>query len=237
MELLPINNNNGQSYGYIVYRKSNLNIPKNAVLKIEGRVCDTVLVLINGELKSKILKEPTDVNEFGYWRLKDSTLNLGNEEYKNVTLELVVENFGRVNYGKLYQFIQKKGLWQGNVLLNSDVLHNWEIFPMEFKKSWTQKLTDWQKVDFPTGPTLYRSELIVDDPKDTYIDMREWKKGFVIVNNFVLGRYCLLGPQQSMYLPAPLLKKGTNEILIFEHFAAAKQVKFAEKLIFEEHLQ
>lgn len=237
MELLPINNNNGQSYGYIVYRKTNINIPKNAILKIEGRVCDTIMVLINGELKSKVLSKPSDLNEFGYWKLKDSTLNLGNEEYDNATLDLVIENWGRINYGKLYQFNQKKGLWQGDVSLNNNTLKNWQIYPLEFKKSWTEKLIDWQKANFQIGPALYKTILHVDDPKDTYIDMREWTKGFVIVNQFVLGRYCLLGPQQSIYLPAPVLKKGDNEILVFEHFKPAKKVKFTGQLLFEEHLE
>lgn len=236
MESLPINNNNGQSYGYIVYRKTNIKIPKNSVLKIEGRVCDTIMVLINGELKSNVLKEPNDLNEFGYWKLKDSDLNLGDGEYENATLDLVVENWGRVNYGKLYQFNQKKGLWQGNVLLNEEILQSWQIFPLEFKKTWTQQLSGWQESIFQQGPVLYRTILNTEEPADTYIDMRNWNKGFVVVNNFVLGRYCHLGPQQSIYLPAPLLKQGENEIMVFEHFIPAKQLNFTDNLIFEEHL-
>lgn len=66
MELLPINNNAGQSYGYIVYKKTNLDIPANSILKISGRVCDTVMVLINGKLISKSLQNNDDLNHFGY---------------------------------------------------------------------------------------------------------------------------------------------------------------------------
>lgn len=237
MEMLPINNNNGQSYGYIVYRKININISKNSILSIEGRVCDTVMVMVNGKLMSPILRERKNLDEFGYWKLKDSSLNLGNEELKNATIDLIVENWGRVNYGKLHQFNQKKGIWQGNVLLNREVVQDWQIFPLEFKKSWTKKLIGFQKPTFSKEPTLYKAILTTDDPKDTYIDMRKWTKGFIIINNFVLGRYCLLGPQKSVYLPAPFVNKGDNEILIFEHFTPAKEVEFTEKLIFEEHLE
>ncbi|KAI4458761.1 beta-galactosidase related [Holotrichia oblita] len=46
-------------------QEENLGIPANSILKIEGRVCDTVMVLINGELKSKILEEVSDLDGFG----------------------------------------------------------------------------------------------------------------------------------------------------------------------------
>ncbi|KAJ8965798.1 hypothetical protein NQ314_003896 [Rhamnusium bicolor] len=227
MELLNINNNSGQSYGYIVYKKSNIDIPKNSILKIEGRVCDTVLALVNGQLKSKVLKTQEDLDGFGYWKLKDSTLNLGPDEYKSATLELVVENWGRVNYGKLYQFKQHKGLWQGNVLLNDDILSNWQIIPLEFKKAWIQNLKSWRTPTSTIGPKLYKALLNVDEPNDTFVDLRDWNKGFVVINGFVLARYLTLGPQQMAYLPAPLLRKGENEILIFEHFFPSESIKFA----------
>lgn len=112
MELLSINNNSGQSYGYIIYRKEHLNLTANSVLKIKGRVCDTVIVLVNGELISKPLTQISDLNGFGFWRVKDSTITLNAEELIDVTLDLIVENWGRVNFGKLDQFDQYKGLWQ-----------------------------------------------------------------------------------------------------------------------------
>ncbi|XP_057663243.1 beta-galactosidase-1-like protein 3 [Diorhabda carinulata] len=235
MELLNINNNSGQSYGYIVYRKTNTDISKNSILKIEGRVCDTVLVLINGELKNKIITTKDDLNGFGYWRVKDSTLELGDRDYKNATLDLVVENWGRVNYGYLQQFNQFKGIWQGNVLINEEVIQFNVAIPLQFDKKSTKKFIDWQKPSFTVGPKLYKGVLNIDETKDTYIDMRDWIKGFVIVNNFVLARYLTLGPQQSVYLPAPLLKKGSNDIFIFEHFTPAKLIKFTQDLIHEVH--
>ncbi|KAG5864889.1 hypothetical protein JTB14_031307 [Gonioctena quinquepunctata] len=233
MELLPINNNSGQSYGYIIYKKSNVNIPKNSTLTIEGRVCDSVIVLINGQIKSKIPETKKDLNGFGYWKWKNSSLNLGSEDYNGATLELMVENWGRVNYGKLSQFNQFKGLWQGGILLNDHVLEIEEIIPLEFKKSWIKELDQWQTPSFKLGPKLYRSELNLVESRDTYIDLREWNRGVIIINDFVLSRYFRLGPQQTVYLPAPLLKKGVNEIIIFEHFTPAKMMKFVEDPIFE----
>lgn len=234
MESLNINNNSGQSYGYIVYRKKNISIPPNSILKIEGHVCDTVLVLLDGDLKSKIVKSKEDLNGFGYWRLKDSEIPLGEKGYLNATLDLVVENFGRVNYGKLHQFNQYKGLWQGNILLNDSIVGQWDIAPLQFQKCWTNSLINWKPIEIFSGPALYKATFETMELSDCFIDMREWQKGFVIINGFVLGRYFKLGPQQTLYLPAPFLNKGLNTILIFEHFRSAPDIKFCTNHIFEE---
>jgi hypothetical protein len=55
MEMLPINQNSGQSYGYIVYHREDLDIPANSLLTITGHVRDTVMVLVNNVLISNAL--------------------------------------------------------------------------------------------------------------------------------------------------------------------------------------
>ena len=40
--------------------------------------------------------------------------------------------------------------------------------------------------------------------------------GLMILNGFNLGRYWEIGPQKRLYIPAPLLKTGRNEIILFE---------------------
>ncbi|XP_060519255.1 beta-galactosidase-1-like protein 2 [Cylas formicarius] len=235
MELLDINNGSGQSYGYVVYRKKGIDISAGSTLTIEGHVCDTVMVLINGKLVSKVYESVEDLDGFGFWRKKDSSLGLGSIAYKNATLDLVVENFGRVNYGKLYQFNQHKGLWQGDVLINQQPLSSWQIIPLEFKKKWTGSLRGWRSPTFAKGPALYRGVLEVEDltSRDTYINLAGWSKGFVAVNGFVLARYFEVGPQRTAYLPGPLLHKGENEILFFEHFTPAKSIAFETDPVFE----
>lgn len=46
--------------------------------------------------------------------------------------------------------------------------------------------------------------------------MSNWGKGVVWVNGNNLGKYWKIGPQQTIYLPKEWLKKGKNEIIIFE---------------------
>ena len=43
-----------------------------------------------------------------------------------------------------------------------------------------------------------------------------WGKATVFLNGFCLGRLWEIGPQKRLYIPAPLLKEGRNELLILE---------------------
>ena len=63
---------------------------------------------------------------------------------------------------------------------------------------------------------LYSGTFEVAAPGDTFLDMEHWGKGIVFVNGINLGRYWRVGPQQTLYLPGCFLKKGKNEIIIFE---------------------
>ncbi|KAJ8920374.1 hypothetical protein NQ315_005239 [Exocentrus adspersus] len=238
MELLDINNNSGQSVGYIVYRKENVDLPVSTVLKIEGHVCDTALVLVNGVLISPVLESKDDFNGFGYWRLENSTITLlTGEGLSNATVDIVVEEWGRMNGGNIYQYNKTfKGLWQELLqvmfTLTMKKISDWKIIPLEFKKNWTNNLEGWTDKTTNEGTALFYAALeIPTEPRDTFIDMRKWNKGLVIVNGFPIGKYLFLGPQQTLYIPAPFLRKGTNDIVIFEHFEAADEVSFASKQI------
>lgn len=232
MEKLPINNDAGQSYGYIVYRKTGLSIAENSTLRIMGYVRDTVMVLLNGRLISNIPKNATDICKFGFWTTEDSHLNLPVSAMKNATLDLIVENMGRVNYGRITSFVQFKGL-ENYVYLNDEKLSDWVIVPFEFKKSFNKNLKDLIITDKISPPAIYSFELILDNnPEDTFVDMRNWTKGITIVNGFVLGRHFFVGPQQSLFLPASFLKKGANYIQVFEHYKAPKSLKFSEIPLF-----
>jgi beta-galactosidase len=66
------------------------------------------------------------------------------------------------------------------------------------------------------GPVLRSATFTVSTPTDTYLDLRQWGKGSVWVNGHNLGRYWGIGPQQTLYVPAEWLKKGSNEITVLE---------------------
>jgi beta-galactosidase len=72
----------------------------------------------------------------------------------------------------------------------------------------------------------------LDEIGDTYIDMSNYQKGVVWVNGHNLGRYWNVGPQYHLYCPANFLKKGNNEIIVFDlhqqQSASIKGVKTLE---------
>jgi len=67
-----------------------------------------------------------------------------------------------------------------------------------------------------TGPRFWRGAFTLGKTADTYLDMRDQVKGVAWINGHTLGRFWNRGPQQTLYVPAPWLKTGVNELVIFD---------------------
>ena len=66
---------------------------------------------------------------------------------------------------------------------------------------------------------------IEETPCDTFIRLDGFTKGFVTVNGNNIGRYFNeAGPQKTLYVPAPFLKKGKNDIIVFESDMAKEPI-------------
>ena len=80
----------------------------------------------------------------------------------------------------------------------------------------------------PSGPTFYRGRFTVDKPADTFLALPGWTKGVAWLNGFNLGRYWEeKGPQRTLYVPAPRLRPGRNELVVFElHGTRSRMVTF-----------
>ena len=90
---------------------------------------------------------------------------------------------------------------------------DWDIFPLPLEN--IDKII-YKKDKVLSGPAFYRGYFEVEEALDTYLDTCGLEKGVVYINGFNIGRYWNIGPQKTMYIPAPLLKKGRNEIVVFE---------------------
>jgi beta-galactosidase len=125
-------------------------------------------------------------------------------------LDILVENMGRINYGpRLVN--DRKGITE-RVTLNGRELREWEIYPLPLNNLAPLQFSPKSK----RGPRFYRDTFQLDSVGDTFIDMRGWGKGHVWVNGHHLGRFWKIGPQQTLFLPAPWLNEGENEIIVFE---------------------
>lgn len=81
-----------------------------------------------------------------------------------------------------------------------------------------------------SGPIFLRGRFtIVGQPLDTFLDTTGWGKGVAFVNGHNLGRYWpLVGPQITLYVPAPYLRTGENELIILEleYVSQTRKMKF-----------
>ena len=59
-------------------------------------------------------------------------------------------------------------------------------------------------------------------------------KGMVWLNGFLLGRYWSVGPQETLYAPAPLWRAGRNEIVVLDTDGLGATVEIREAPSFGE---
>ncbi len=145
---------------------------------------------------------------------------------KGARLDILVEAMGRINFGRAIKDF--KGI-TGNVTLTVDMdgypfacdLKNWEVFNLEDTYEFYKGMNFGPVDPLAEGqtrhtPGCYRATFSVKKPGDTFLDFSTWGKGLVYVNGHALGRIWETGPQQTLYLPGCWLRKGENEILVFD---------------------
>ncbi|KAJ0063644.1 hypothetical protein NL108_004485, partial [Boleophthalmus pectinirostris] len=215
MENLPVNNNNGQSYGYTLYETS---ITYGGSLQSKNNIRDRALVFDNRQFVGML--DP---------RNHEVALLDGEGER---LLSLLVENCGRVNYGKALDE-QRKGI-VGDIFLNQIPLRGFTIFSLEMRLDFINKLLisdRWKSgTNCTSMPGFFRARLYVDGPpRDTFIKLPGWAKGAVFVNSHNLGRHWSIGPQHCLYLPGLWLNSGENQVVIvFEEQKTDGVIVFAE---------
>lgn len=126
------------------------------------------------------------------------------------TLKVVVDTFGHVNFSKFTEK-DRKGVI-GEVRLGEAVLKAWKVERIDLNNP----------LPAPAQPrsreqgALYRAGIQLENPIDTFLDMKDWKKGYVWVNGHLLGRYWNVGPQERLYCPGEFLKNGQNTIEVLD---------------------
>ncbi|XP_054568476.1 beta-galactosidase-1-like protein 2 [Eptesicus fuscus] len=211
MENLPVNNGNGQSFGYTLYETA---IGSPGVLR--GLVRDRGQVFVNTAFLGLLDYER---KEIAIPLIQGYTV-----------LRILVENCGRVNYGHNIDD-QRKGLI-GNIYLNNSPLKNFKIYSLDMKKSFFQRFSSsaWNLVpEAPVFPAFFLGALPVAlSPLDTFMKLEGWEKGVVFINGQNLGRYWNVGPQETLYLPGAWLDRGINQVIVFEEKAAGPVIQFTE---------
>lgn len=188
----------GQNDGFILYR-TRISGPRPCEALVIDEVHDRAHVFVDGVLVG--IQDRNDVDK----EAMKLEIPAG-----GVTLDILVENRGRINFGPY--LVDRKGITR-DVRLGGQNLFGWDIFclPLDDLAS-----VAYRAVKAGDGPAFYRGYVDIETPADTYVSLPEWSRGCCFVNGFNLGRYLDDKPRRNLYLPGPLLRRGRNEVVVLE---------------------
>lgn len=185
-----------QNYGYVLYRTP-LKTGDGGKLVLEG-LHDYAQIYIDQKLVGS-LDRRKEIFELELPKVS-----------QNSTLDILVENTGRVNYSKVIRG-ERAGL-TGKVTLDGNILNTWKQYSLPMNDPSTLKFTN-KPCD---GPCFYQTNMTVRKSADTWLDTRGLHKGQLWLGTHNMGRFWSIGPAHSLYIPAPWLKTGKNIITLFD---------------------
>ncbi len=185
----------GQGYGYIAYRTVLSRDYNDVKLSFES-LGDRAQIYINKDLAGIVY-----INDSLEIRI---TAKAGD------VLTVLCENMGRANFGS--KMMRKKGI-AGRCLFGDKIHFNWDVYTLPMNN--LEKVV-YSDADIEEKSVFYKGTFEIDEAYDTFISLDNFTKGFVTINGYNIGRYWEIGPQKTLYIPASLLRKGKNEIVVFE---------------------
>jgi len=213
-----------QFSGFVLYETSLPEFTRDPNNLVIEKLRDRALIYIDHKLVGVLSRENN---------IKSLPISAGYGK----TLQILVENQGRINFQENFDF---KGIL-GNVSVQTfespyyEELKHWtttgfpfdnndeniEQFIAAQEENYTPSKNGWLK----NGPVLFHGTLVISEENerfDTYWDTTGWGKGSLFVNNVNVGRYWpLAGPQMTMYIPKDLLIAGSNSFVLLELQKAA----------------
>ncbi|HWW98948.1 MAG TPA: beta-galactosidase [Edaphobacter sp.] len=217
-----------QAYGYILYRHqlpatlSGDQVPR--ILAID-ELHDYAQIYLNGKLAGTLDR-----------RNKQSTLAI--TVSAPAQLDILVENSARINFSPAMRG-ESKGITK-SVTLDGQPLTDWQIYPLpmqqlpsaeRFKSLYTDpngnpchgvpisaqaSFNEPIRAGCVGPPNFYRAHFTLTTTGDTFLDTRKLGKGALWINGHPIGRFWNIGPQQTLFVPGPWLRKGANEIVVFD---------------------
>ncbi len=174
---------------------------------LPDRPVDIVLPLVADRAHVRLAGRPLgEVNTTG------SVTALGSGERS--PLEIVVESLGRVNYG--WSTGEFKGLL-APALVERRAIQHWQAAPVDIaaaSEADVALLARPGRGDELAGAASAEFELA--ESADAHLALQGFGRGYAWVNGFLLGRYWSIGPQQTLYVPAPLLRLGRNVVTLLD---------------------
>ena len=204
-----------QGFGSILYRTSLPEIPADATLQLEAH--DYAQIFLDGKYIGKLDRRNGE-REIAIPACKAGT-----------QLDILVEAMGRINFGRAIKDFKgivsdiklEYSLNNGQAEVSVNLKNGWEVFNIEdsyefYKNMNFQPIKSLVNDNGHRIPGVYRATFNVKKPSDTFLNFETWGKGLVYVNGHAMGRIWEIGPQQTLYMPGCWLKKGENEIIVFD---------------------
>ena len=189
----------GQDQGFVLYRTKLIGHKKGKLTITAPH--DYALVFLEKKFIDTVWRDG------GKWTVELPAID---PAVKDPLLEILVEGMGHINFAQY--MIDRKGITE-RVTLNGMTLMNWEMVLVPVNEKFVPKGND--KPD-PRPGHFFSGDFTLDKTADTFFDLSGYSKGLCFINGHLLGRYWNIGPQQRLYCPASWLKKGKNELLVFD---------------------
>lgn len=207
----------GQSYGYILYRtRLKADVQGDLVLP---ELRSYARVYLNWKLAGIVDR-----------RKKQDRIDI--RGHAGDDLNILVEGTGRINFS-LELRNERQGI-NGPVMLAGKELIGWQVFPLPMDDPSILHFGRNPQRRFAVGPAFHIGHFELQTVGDTFLDTRGLGKGAVWINGHAIGRFWNVGPQQTLYVPGPWLKQGTNEIVVFTLGGKSLAVRGVRQPILDE---
>lgn len=187
----------GQDSGMLLLA-ADVILPRGEIDLVLPRVADRAMVRVDGRAVGTVTESGTV-----------TVTGAGG----STRVEVIVDNMGRVNYG--WSLGERKGLL-APVLVERRIVQGWDAAPIDIAAAGETELA---LVAAPGAADVAGGASAVfhlPEAADAHLALPGFARGFVWINGFLLGRYWEIGPQQTLYVPAPLLRPGANTVVVLE---------------------
>lgn len=196
-----------QDYGFILYTTELIGHKKGKLTVTD--LHDYATVFLNGQYIGTLDR-----------REGINSIDIPESKADHPGLEILVEAMGRINFAQ--NLIDRKGITD-RVTLNGMTLMNWKVYNLPMDEKFIYNLRSSNRNPGKRG-IFFKGSFFITAAGDTYLDMSNFQKGVAWVNGHNLGRYWNIGPQKRLYCPASYLRKGTNEMMIFDMLQTEPQI-------------
>ncbi|MBR2632031.1 MAG: beta-galactosidase [Lentisphaeria bacterium] len=200
----------GMRQGYLLYRTTLRGPLGKETIRLRN-LRDRAQIWVDGEFAGSV------------WRSGERDYVNVNIPNADAVLDVLVENTGYVNYGPACG-TERKGVDQ--ILVNFERQDNFIHYPLEMEDDVLDKLTYRETISRKENdPVFVKGVFEVDEIAETFIRF-PGHKGCIWINGFNIGKYWNIGPDTALYVPSALLRKGSNDIVIFEQYKINEEITF-----------